>query len=331
MSLYLVAITHHTATSQELESVYLDQSEREELGARLLLMGIGSVFIATCNRFELVAEGSDASLIHRVVMDYMATRRSVTPLFWRRHAVIAHDREAMLHLFKVASGMDSMIIGEDEILSQVKNAYALYLERGYTTPVLNKVFQLAISVGKRARHETSISKGSYSVSSLAIDYFRKLDLEWFNRSVLIVGAGMMGIRTLKKLHALGHQRLTLVNRTDIKLRPFLESFKVNTFPFEALSTRINDYDVVVMAVAVPRPIVTASWNVAQVQLMLDLGMPRNIEVGIGQHVITVETLKSLTDANVAKRRDEMEKVSEIIEAELDRFAEWVGYRETVVV
>lgn len=331
MGLYFLAVTHHTASSRELESVYLDATEREVMRSHLHSLGISVAFIATCNRFEMIANGPDASLIHHAIIQLMASMRSTPTSFWQQHARTGQDHEVVSHLFHVACGLDSMIIGEDDILAQVKQSYASYADTTDTHAVLHKVFQSAIAVGKRARHETSISKGSYSVSSLAIDWVRKDDLEWFHRSVLIVGAGVMGIRTLKKYHALGHPRLTLVNRTDAKADRLAQAYGVSWFPYDELRSRLNDHEVVFFALASPKPIVTPDWDTHRIRLFIDMGMPRNIAPSIeGPKVITVDHLKTATEATAAKRRDEMIKVTLIIEEELGRFEEWRHHRDLVL-
>ncbi|NDD66449.1 glutamyl-tRNA reductase [bacterium] len=331
MGLYFLAVTHHTASSRDLESVYLDVTERDVMRSQLHSLGISVAFIATCNRFELIANGPDARLIHQAVTQLMARMRAIPDSFWDQYAVTGQDHEVVSHLFHVACGMDSMIIGEDDILAQVKQSYAAYAQTPDTHSVLHKVFQSAVAVGKRARHETSISKGSYSVSSLAIDWVRKDELEWFNRSVLMVGAGVMGIRTLKKFHALGHPRLTLVNRTDAKADRLAHAYGVSWFPYHELRSRLTQYELVFFALASPKPIVTPEWDIRGVRLFIDMGMPRNIAPSIeGAKVITVDHLKTATDATVAKRREEMIKVSLIIEEELGRFEEWRQHRDVVM-
>lgn len=331
MGLYFLAVTHHTASSRELESVYLDVAEREIMRSQLHSLGISVAFIATCNRFEIIANGPDSNLVHHAIIRLMTQMRSIPASFWAHHAHTGRDHEVVSHLFHVACGMASMIIGEDDILAQVKQSYVAYADTPDTHSVLHKVFQSAIAVGKRARHETAISKGSYSVSSLAIDWVRKDDLEWFNRSVLIVGAGVMGIRTLKKYHALGHPRLTLVNRTDAKADRLAQAYGVASFPYEMLRSRLHEYEVVFFALASPKPIVTPDWDTRGVRLMIDMGMPRNVDPSIeGPKVMTVDHLKTATEATVAKRRDEMVKVTVIIEEELGRFEDWQHHREVAM-
>ena len=224
------------------------------------------------------------------------------------------------------------IVGENEILSQVKDAYDDALKQDVTGPLLNKCFQSAVASGKRVRTETEISRGAYSVSSIAIDAIRQTKLDYFGKSILIVGLGTMGTRCLKKLHALAHPNVTLCNRTLSVSENLSQEYETSYFDYSDLSKRIGDFEIVISAVTERTFIIEPeNFNKNKEYLVIDLGLPRNVNPECDSRhlfqLINVDGLKEIATKNVKRRQGELVKVEIIIDDEIDRFNQWLSNKK----
>lgn len=224
-----------------------------------------------------------------------------------------------------------MVFGEDEILSQVKKAYADFHALNTTGPTTNKLFQSAIGVGKRVRHETEISRGSYSISSIAIDAIRELKLDYFEHSILIVGTGTMGYRAIKKLVSIGHPSITICNRTLEKASKIAEELGVSVLDYGALADSVRQFNIVIVATAASDYVIRPAHfqNPSATSLIVDLTVPRNVDPAIDMatcQVISVDGLKQIADKNVMKRRKEALKIQAILEDEQLKYEQWLHRR-----
>ena len=292
--------------------------------------------LLTCNRLEyyVVSEFLDDAIewIYREIAS-----RKEQPLEDVRQALPRYSApEIVTHLFNVASGLESMVFGENEILAQVKASYSYGKERGLTGPLLNKLFQSAVRCGKRVRSETKISQGAYSVSSIAIDAIKMHHLDYFSRRILVLGAGIMGRRCLKKCHAMGHPDLTVVNRSIDAAQSLASELNCDVRPFETLSEYISDYDIVISAISRKQPLIIPSYfdeKRSKTSLIIDLGLPRNVHPESQsdyRRVIPVEGLKDLAEKNVKRRKGEVTVAKRIISDEQSKFQHWMSYKREVI-
>jgi glutamyl-tRNA reductase len=296
------------------------------------------VVLSTCNRIEI----------------YFVCDAYETALSWLKHQFAAFHHlpiamidkvlfsyrcdEAVRHLFRVAAGCESMVVGEDEILGQIRNAYFFSRDRKKTRSYLNKLFQKAIAVGKKVRATTRISRGSASVSSVAIDslYDRFGSLD--DKRILIVGAGIMSMRAVKRLHHLGPQRVYLANRTEARSRMVAEHYNLSTLPFGDIARHLSYFDIVILATSAQKRIVSLAdaaqrHDRAKPLLVLDLGAPRNADPAIASlpniSLLSIDDLRDVSRKVLERRRGEMDEAQHIIEEEVREFTRWYNRKHNL--
>lgn len=330
MDMGLLGTSHKRASLNELESVHLNQELRDELCANKSDLGIQElVILSTCNRSEIYFVADDLDATKANILKWVSEKKEVPESVLDGLYLFRKEDVAVQHLFSVASGIESMVLGENEILTQVKDAYSLYQDAGHTGAFFNKVFQMATAVGKRVRTETDISKGAYSVSSIAIEAIRENALDYFGRKILVIGLGVMGRRALKKLLALGHPNLTVTNRTNSKAELFAKEERLFSLPYEDLDEKVHEYDIILTAVSSRHHILNPDQfnkdNVAT-EIVIDLGLPRNANPAIHSeklNLISVDGLKAIAEKNVASRKESVDLVLSIISDEMIKLSQWV--------
>lgn len=336
MTIGVLGASHQHAGIAELESIYING---DGIGPFLETLSTSSpiqelVILTTCNRIEYYFYADSCEEAAVWLKEYL-NKTTKTPIETISKILKFRKNEAAIeHLFSVASGIKSMVFGENEILTQVKESYERSKEAGSTGPVLNKLFQMAVATGKRARTETGISRGAYSVSSIAVEAIRERVLDYFGRKILIIGLGTMGSRSLKKLVALGHPSITVANRTFEKAIAASREYGVSAMSLEEALKIWKAFDIILTATSGSEYLIKAGSGEGPLttQVMIDLGMPRNIDPKLKESVeiITVEGLKEIATKNVQKRQVELQDVMTIIHAEMEKFNEWTSYRVTKV-
>lgn len=311
----------------EIESVYIPKSNWPVFAKQVMEESpiFEMVILATCNRFEIYFTTQDTDTAFSWLYTTIASQKELPIEKIKTAMKTLSGRDAIQHLFQVSAGVESMVFGEDEILSQVKSSYADFQALGLTKSMLNKLFQTAIAAGKRARHETEISRGAYSVSSIAVDTIRELRLDYFGSKILIIGAGTIAIRALKKLHALGHPHVWLCNRTDEKVIPLVSQYGVQHLAFANRDTHIHTFDIILIATASTEYLLDIHTPIAENTLILDLCVPRNVDPDLGKktQLLTIESLQAIATKNVSSRRKEYTKVSLILDEEMDKLSQWL--------
>ena len=294
------------------------------------------VVLSTCNRVEFYfASESPAEAAHwlkkRISEAQSISYESVHSILEERY-----DDEVVGHLFRVVSGVESMVFGENEILTQVKTAHNFALSKHACSAFLNKVFQVAITAGKRVRKETLIGRGSYSVSSIAIECIRMKYPDYLSQKILVVGAGTMALRALKKLHSLGHQQLFITNRTAEKLDRLCEKYGMTQKPFTQLDTFVHEFDILIVATSSDNYVIEYKHFVKphnQTKLVIDLSVPRNVNPDVSSiqdiEVVTVEGLKDIANKTIENRKKELSKITMILEDEIQNLSKWVDFKKTL--
>jgi glutamyl-tRNA reductase len=333
MKIACIGTNYKQFSLTEIEPFYFAKEGLDQLMSTIESSGVihECVPLLTCNRMEFYIATDAIDSAYEWIVSEISKRKSQPVSAVKRVIQVSRDSAAINHLFNVVSGIESMVFGETEILSQVKLAYATASERGLTGTWLNKLFQSAVSCGKRVRAETQISTGACSVSSIAIDAIKSHHLDYFAKKILIIGLGAMGVRCLKKLHALGHPNITVCNRTITRSESCQETFCVSILPFESLGTALCDYDIVISAISCKYPLITEKMlaKPACPSLMIDLGLPRNVQLNdLNQiTVISVEGLKSHANANTKRRQGELAAANFIIQDEQSKFYQWSEYKQ----
>ncbi len=339
MQLNLVGCSHHNTSVDLRERLAFngDQVRDALVQLRNRFPRSEAVLLSTCNRVELYTGCTDPNLCptREQVVQFMADYHGL-PIDEVAGQVTAHSHEeAIRHLFGVAASMDSMVVGEPQILSQVKEAYRIATDGDFTGPLTNNAFQGAIRVAKRITTETTIHQRRVSIPSVAVADFAKAIFERFDdKSVLIIGAGEMGRETGQYLVGEGAKQITVVNRSHERAETLAKEIGGCTKEWSALDKLMVEADLVVSTTGANEPIFTFSrYKELEAQryqrplFVLDLAVPRDFDPEIGKclgvYLYTVDDLRETCEANQKARQKEWPKAHRIIEEEAQRFlADW---------
>ncbi|MDE2490131.1 MAG: glutamyl-tRNA reductase [Elusimicrobia bacterium] len=330
MRLISLSWSHRAADSSAREALAGVPAERvlAELKARGVLE---AVVLSTCNRFELYAAGAVGA-----APDPASLLGALEDLAGAPVAAAAEAREdldAVSHLFAVASGLDSLVVGETEILGQVKTGYALARGAGMTGKRLNVLFQRALFVGKKVRTETGIAGGSSSVPSVAVQLAESIFGRLEGKSALILGAGAMAELAAKHLIARGVGRLAVANRTWERAYALAARFSGEAVRWEAFSDELSRADVVIASTGAPSAVVTRAM-VAEASrrrggrslFLIDIAMPRDVEESAhgldGVFLYRLEDLEQIVAKSLASRAESMAAARMIVEAKAAEFDAW---------
>ena len=335
MMIGLFGINHTQTEIKNFEPIFLNKDGKTQFRDALKNTTIihECVVLTTCNRVEFYFVSDDLELAKNWIVAQVSAQKDIDPSYIDALLKLYNTEDAIQHLFHVASGVQSMVVGENEILSQVKEAYDNAYNLNLTGPLLNKCFQSAIATGKRVRSETEISRGSYSVSSIAVDAIRQSLLDYFGRSILIIGMGTMGVRCLKKLHALGHPNLTVCNRTYEVAERYAKEYNVQLIDYQEINARVKDFEIIISAVTEKQFIILSTFfDDEKSHFLVDLGLPRNVDPKVTMYsrieLVNVDGLKEIATKNVKRRQGELAKVELIIDDEILRFNQWLQNKKT---
>ena len=340
MRLAAVGLSHHTAAIELRESVDFAKGGLEQALAAVIASGAASeaVILSTCNRSEIYAVGGDAApdALVRFFADYHGVPHGPVAdhLYVYRGAAVAR------HLFRVSAGLDSLVVGEPQILGQVKSAYAAATERHYTGALTNRLFHTAFAVGKRVRSETGIGEGAVSVSYAAIALARKIFGDLADRRVLIAGAGEMAELTGVHLGAQGVREITIASRTRANADALAARLSGRALEWEALDAALTQADIVVTATGARQTILTRTRveqavrvRRAQPLFIIDLAVPRDVEASAGDleqvFLYNVDDLHAIVDENLSRRGDALGRAEAIVDEETSRFASWMQSRDII--
>jgi glutamyl-tRNA reductase len=299
-----------------------------------------AVAISTCNRTEVYLVVSDPVEAESATLAILARQAGIRPteLFGAIYAL--RDADAVRHLFQVAAGLDSMIVGEAEVQGQVKRAYELALVEGVTGPVSNRLFRDALAAGKRVRTETAISRAHVSVSSVAVELARAALGELDTRRVLVIGAGENGELTARALHERGVETVFVANRRYDRAIGLAQRFGGRAVRFEDLPRQLLEADIVVSATASPHQIVgrdemelVAEQRAGRPLLMIDIAVPRDIEPTVrevrGLTLYDMDDLQREVARNMGSREAEAVRARKLVDQEVERFAAWLASLDVV--
>jgi len=276
------------------------------------------IVLQTCNRFEIYIYAHDPRGPISRLRDVVERRAGAG------RATILTGSEAVLHIFRVASGLESMVIGEYEILSQVRDAALRAGDAGSAGPMLRLLFERAVRAGRRARSETGISRGSVSVARLAVEEItNRLPRE---SRVLVVGAGRVGSSIASYLKAAGFSDVSIANRTFERAASLASRLGYRALPLEDLERALRSADAVVVAVSSPFPLITREMMPPSDVLVLDISIPGAVERPSGQptvELLTIDSLLGLAEENRRRRTIEAEDASKIALEEEEEFEDYL--------
>ncbi|HEY9205465.1 MAG TPA: glutamyl-tRNA reductase [Candidatus Methanoperedens sp.] len=311
-------ITHTKATIDEMESAWHGGVDQMLVRLKSHEMVEECAVLKTCNRVEVYVVSPKGS---KVLFEF-AKRMKVSS---RIVDFLDHD-ESLRHLMRVTSGLESMIVGEDQILGQVKELFMMAKKAGAIGKTLDTAFNKAIQVGKRVRSETGINKGSVSIGSAAVELAEKNLGGLAGKTVMVIGAGEMGTLVAKALTNKNIKVIYVANRTFDKAETLACELDGKAVKYESMQEFIPVSDVVISATSAPHFILTneimcgVMGNEDKQLMLIDIGNPRNIESSVGDipgvTLYSIDDLKSISEANLAKRREEAKKAKLIIEEEI---------------
>jgi glutamyl-tRNA reductase len=341
-SLLVLGVSHKTAHLALRERLSLPEGRASGFLAELVTHPEirEAVAISTCNRTELYMVVGDPVEAESAALGALARQAEMRPteLFGRLYSL--REEEAVRHLFEVAGGLDSMIVGEAEVQGQVKRAYELALVEGVTGPISNRLFRDALAAGKRVRTETAIGRSHVSVSSVAVDLAQGALGELSSRRVLIVGAGENGELTAQALHRRGAHTVFVANRRYDRAIGLAQRFGGTAVRFDDLPAQLAEADIVVSCTSSPHQIVGRDELALVVEqregrplLVIDIAVPRDIDPSVrdlqGITLYDMDDLQREVSRNVSGREAEATRARSLIDDETDRFVQWLGGLDVV--
>jgi len=338
MNLLAISVNHHTAPVSLREEVHLSSDEIknyiDELKEKYFSEGF---IVSTCNRTELYGIPKESNASYLALEKFLIDKNPKNNLT-DEHFQKFFSCSALNHLFKVAAGIDSMLIGDNQILGQVKESFQLAQEKQFAGFLVNRVFDSAIRVGKRAKTETTISDGAITVSYAAVQLVEKIFSNLSKKSALVIGMGETGKIAAQHLHDKHIGNLSITNRTIEKSEKIATELDAQILPFERFKEYLADFDIIISATSSPNLILTKEeiktmmkkrGNAATV--LMDIALPRDIdpEVRNIDNVFynDIDSLNIIVEHNMKKRKDEIPKVQTIIMEELINFFGWYNSLE----
>lgn len=323
--LFLLGASHHTAPLEVRERLALAPEKRAALAAALAADSGVSEFclLGTCNRVEIYAIASDPAAGARI-SDTFCRLQCLEPAAFAPHAVERQGAAAVSHLFAVATGLDSQMVGEAEILGQVKDAYSAAQAAGHVGPVLNRVFQKTFQSAKLVRSETAIGEGQVSVATVAVALAEKIFGRLRDSQVLVVGAGDIAEKTAKALRSRDAGAITFTNRTAARAEELAREFAGEALPFAQIGEALARFDIVVSSTSSPDPVLTLPMiysamhaHASHPLFLIDLALPRDIEPAAAElpnvFLYNLDDLARLAEENIAHRRAELARARAILE------------------
>src|SRR5436305_11857841 len=340
--LLLLGMSHKTAPVSLRERLALTTTEAERFLREIVALPEvrEAAVISTCNRTELYLVVGDSVVAESAVLGLMANRAGIRPTELADVMYSPRNCDAARQLFRVASGLESMIVGEAEVQGQVKRAYEAALEAGVTGPLSNRLFGAALATGKRARTETGISESRVSVPSVAVDLARESIGDLRGRSVVVLGTGEMSELTAQALSAQGAEPIFVANRRRERARELADRFDGRVAGFDDLPRELERTDIVLAATSSPHAIVGHDELALVMRtrsdrplLLIDIAVPRDVDSLCAQlpgvTLLDIDDLQTVVQRNRGVRAAEARSAEAVIEEEIQRFAEWLGSLEVL--
>ncbi len=338
VSILVVGTNHKFAPVEVREKVAFSEEKLPEAYNYFRAQGIDEiVLLSTCNRTE-VYTATQQRLPERKVLKLWLSFFGLPEDELEGRFYTYQDKEAARHLFRVACGLDSMMLGETQILGQVKDSYEQAQRAGTVGTFLGELFRRSIKIGKRARSETAISKGAMSVGGAAVELAKHIFANLQTCTVLLIGAGKMGADTAKSLVQAGAKQLLVCNRTLSRAQELASKLNGQVVPFEELQENLSRADIVIASTGAQQYILTKQMVSEVVKqrryrplFLIDISVPRNIDPKAGDldnvFLFDIDDLEQVVREFLEERRKEVPKVETLIEHELQNFTVWLGERK----
>jgi len=332
MTILCAGINHHNAPIEVREKFAIGSNDLQESLAQLRAIDglFGAVIVSTCNRVEFYAASVCPMRVMEGVRRFIDKRAGVTEAPFYTH----DSHLSIRHLFRVASGLDSMVIGETEILGQIKQAYSAAFEFGATNVHLNKLFQNAFRVAKQVRSETQITRGSTSVGSVAVDLAGKIFGDLSGRKVMLLGAGDTSERVARSLVSRGVRTVIVANRTFDRAAALADEIGGLAVHFDHWHTAFDEVDILICSTAAPHPIVTREKLESIMQshqerplFIIDLAVPRDVHPSVNDlenvYLYDIDSLEKIARQSIEVRQGEVTRCEKMIDRHVRDFLLWM--------
>lgn len=291
-----------------------------------------TLILSTCNRVEILAVGSGET--QNAVTAAWAEACKNPPAELLPHVYVHKGRDAVRHLFTVASSLDSMVLGEPQILGQLKDAYRKATVAGTTGTILNRLLHKAFSVAKRVRTETEVASSAVSISYAAVELAKRIFGDMHGHKAMLVGAGEMAELAAAHLLQSGVRNLLVVNRTLANAEELASRFGGEAVPFEQLFHRLAECDIVISSTGAPETVIRArdvrealARRKNRPMFFIDIAVPRDIDPGVNNldnvYLYDIDDLKEVVEENMAHRHDEADKAHQLVDEEVTGFTRWL--------
>ena len=342
MDLLLVGVSHRTAPVELRERLDFSARGVDRALATLAATPAHSeaAIVSTCNRVELYLGCEDVEAARRSVEQFLSDFHGVPVDQLAPHLYSKAGPEAAQHLFRVAAGLDSLVMGEPQVLGQVKDAFSLASELGCTGTLLNKLFHSAFATGKRVRSETALSEGAVSVSFAAVSLARKIFGNLAGRTVFVLGAGEMGKLTAIHMRSQGIERLMISSRTAAHAASLAQTIGGIAVPWDALASTLGEADILITATGASTPIISRSMIEHAMKarrqkplFIIDIAVPRDVDAQVNDleqvFLYNIDDLQAVVQENIARRGVEASQAEAIVAEEVTRFWGWLRSRGAV--
>ncbi len=345
MEIVLVGLNFRTAPVEVREKVSFSADQAQQAAEELRAQGIleETLVLSTCNRSEVYGVHATANRESAgALCSFLSTFHSVRPDLLNPSLYHHYDHDAVRHLFRVSAGLESMLLGEAEILGQVREAYLRAHEGHVTGPVLNRLFQAALEIGKRVRAETELGTRPMGVASAGIKLAERIFGKLNERTALVLGAGTISEQVISQLRDRNIGNLYLSNRSREKAEEFAEQYKGKVIEWGQWDTALKLPDVIVSAVGVQDALLTKTMIERAMSVrgnralfLMDLGLPRNIEPSVADlynvYLYTMEDLTEIVQQNRSARQSEVPKAESLVEEHVGKFISWQASVELIGV
>jgi glutamyl-tRNA reductase len=331
MPLILVGLNHRTAPVEVRERLSVpEQKLLETTNALRSIEGVdGAAVISTCNRVEAVVSTRDEDVIANVVQ-WLSSRATTHRSELEKHLYILRHGDVVKHLFRVASGLDSMIVGEPQIGGQVRKAFAAAVELGSADSLLMQVFENTMRVAKRIRTDTGIGEHAVSIPYAAVELAKKIFGDLRGLQVLLLGAGDMGELTAEHLHQQEVKQVFVANRSHDRAVELARRFEGTALQFDSIDEHLGKCDIVIASTAAPHYVIEPHQVRRALEVrkrrnlfLIDLSVPRNIDPEVsgvdGAYLYNVDDLQTVADANLELRQAKARDAEQIIVREVEQF------------
>ena len=342
VNLILVGVNHKTTPVEIREKLAFTKGKIEESVNHLFNFPdiIEHTILSTCNRVEIYARANSQDSAIKSIKQFICDFHQLSLVELEDHFYSYSNKEAVEHLFRVSSSLDSMILGEAQILGQVKEAYSLARDLRSTGLVLNQLFEKAFSIAKKVREETGIAERSVSISSAAVELAQKIFDDLENHTVMLVGTGEMAELAAKHLISYGVKTIYVTSRTYERAANLARTLNGSALDFEAFKNELHRADIVITSTSAPNFIIKKEIVEKAIRerknkpiFFIDIAVPRDIEPDVNDlenvYLYDIDDLQVVVSANIKEREKEAKNAMNFISQEVTKFNNWVGALDAV--